>query len=310
MVAVIPHFINLAVFLFVTGIASSQEILGVGRNRTPARLAPGLVTTVFTTAPDSLPPITNATGFPLPRSLAGFAVEFWFGSSRMGPPLLAPILSVRRSSSCPSSRIDVIDPCSVIANITIQVPWETRAGVDGALQVLMTISSDGRRSKFSDVSILQTQAAFPVAPDVTLISTPSTPPVRHLNGELVTYQNPARPGEVLSAYMLGLGESRRRLSVTGEPSPRGEDLEVDLRHEFRWTPSFTLVAPLMNGAGDSLNVLYAGLVPGSIGLYQINFVVPPFPEQTQQCSSQTHGNMTIGFAAPSSQDAISICVAP
>jgi len=84
------------------------------------------------------------------------------------------------------------------------------------------------------------------------------PAVTHASDfSLVTAANPAHPGEYLAVFCSGLGPTTPAVA-TGQVSP---------------------LAPLQQQAvvvvgGREVNVQYAGLAPGSIGLYQVNFQLP------------------------------------
>jgi uncharacterized protein (TIGR03437 family) len=80
---------------------------------------------------------------------------------------------------------------------------------------------------------------------------------------LVTEQNPAQPGEVLHLYLSGLGPVTPPVA-TGVPSPAGPLARVITipRCQF-W-----------DGGPNDAEVLYAGLAPGMIGIYQMELRVP------------------------------------
>ncbi len=85
---------------------------------------------------------------------------------------------------------------------------------------------------------------------------------QHLNGTAVNSGSPGKAGEPLVMYLVGLG-------ATNPPVPSGQ-------------PAPAAPNPLANVVNkptvmvDSLpsNVIFAGLTPGFVGLYQIDFVVP------------------------------------
>jgi uncharacterized protein (TIGR03437 family) len=77
---------------------------------------------------------------------------------------------------------------------------------------------------------------------------------------LVTRENPARPGEVVVAYATGLGAVEPPVAA-GQPAPHSP-------------LSRTLTTPAVLVGGRQAEVLFCGLAPGHVGLYQINFVVP------------------------------------
>jgi uncharacterized protein (TIGR03437 family) len=83
---------------------------------------------------------------------------------------------------------------------------------------------------------------------------------QHSNFTLVTSANPANPGEYLVMYLVGLGATDPSVA-SGTPSPSSTLAKVtDM-------PTVTV---------DALpaSVAFAGLTPGFVGLYQINFQVP------------------------------------
>jgi uncharacterized protein (TIGR03437 family) len=80
---------------------------------------------------------------------------------------------------------------------------------------------------------------------------------------LVSAQSPARPGEALHAYATGLGQTSPAVPY-GEAAPRQE-------------PFARLVSPLVctDGQGvTQVEVLFAGLAPGLVGFYQVDWRVP------------------------------------
>ncbi len=81
---------------------------------------------------------------------------------------------------------------------------------------------------------------------------------QHLNGSLVTEAAPAAPGEYLTMYLVGMGLTNQTVP-SGTASPEASVLD---------TATLTL-----NG-GAVTNILYAGLTPTEVGLYQVDFQVP------------------------------------
>jgi uncharacterized protein (TIGR03437 family) len=80
---------------------------------------------------------------------------------------------------------------------------------------------------------------------------------------LVSAQNPARPGEVLHAYATGLGPTSPAVPY-GEAAPGQE-------------PFARLASPLVCTSGPSrtqVEILFAGLAPGLVGVYQVDWQVP------------------------------------
>jgi uncharacterized protein (TIGR03437 family) len=103
-----------------------------------------------------------------------------------------------------------------------------------------------------------------------ITSTPVDPGVAYFSGTLLIAQrpdtslvdqaHPAKPGEVLVMYLIGMGATNPS-GVTGGLPPPG------------LAP--TVVQPTVTVGTLPATVSFAGLSPTGIGLYQINFQVPP-----------------------------------
>jgi uncharacterized protein (TIGR03437 family) len=82
----------------------------------------------------------------------------------------------------------------------------------------------------------------------------------HADYSLVTNQNPARPGDVITLYGVGFGPVTP-LPATGAPAGGSP-------------PSVMNPNPIVGISAHNATVQFAGLSPGSVGLYQFNIVVP------------------------------------
>lgn len=101
-------------------------------------------------------------------------------------------------------------------------------------------------------SIFQTGSAGPLTGLATI--------VRADNNQLVTPTNPIHGHDTVVIYLTGMGSTTPAVDA-GLPSPSDPLASAVI------TPTVTL-------GGQTLSVLYAGLVPGEVGLYQINATVP------------------------------------
>jgi uncharacterized protein (TIGR03437 family) len=108
--------------------------------------------------------------------------------------------------------------------------------------------------------------AFPqtAAPEVFLLSD-GTPAIQHASDySLVTPSSPAHPGETIIVYATGLGKvSPPAVSGVAATSPATVNslcggISVGQSTPPFWTPT----------------ILYAGLTPGAVGLYQLNLQLP------------------------------------
>jgi uncharacterized protein (TIGR03437 family) len=84
--------------------------------------------------------------------------------------------------------------------------------------------------------------------------------VRNDDGQLVTPTNPLHTGDSMTIYLTGMGATTPQVDA-GLPAPTSPLAQASIQ------PTVTL-----GGAG--LNVGYAGLAPGEVGVYQINASVP------------------------------------
>jgi uncharacterized protein (TIGR03437 family) len=84
--------------------------------------------------------------------------------------------------------------------------------------------------------------------------------VRNTNGQVVTPTNPIHPKDGITIYLTGMGQ-------TSPAIPAGAAAPSDPLSRVSRQPSITI-------AGMNLDVSYAGLAPGEVGVYQINAKVP------------------------------------
>jgi len=78
----------------------------------------------------------------------------------------------------------------------------------------------------------------------------------------VTASSPAKPSEVLVIYLSGMGPTNPAVK-SGDPAPGAEPL------------ARVTLPPTVMVDGQNAIVGFAGLSPGFVGLYQVNFTVPP-----------------------------------
>ena len=85
---------------------------------------------------------------------------------------------------------------------------------------------------------------------------------QHANYTLITSSSPAKPGEVILIYLLGMGPTNPPVA-SGAAAPSSEPL------------ARVTAQPVVTVGGQAASVAFAGLTPGDAGLYQIDFTVPP-----------------------------------
>ena len=84
--------------------------------------------------------------------------------------------------------------------------------------------------------------------------------IRQKNNEILNFTNPVHPGEGISIMLTGLGRTSPEPNL-GEGAP-GDPLAI------------ATTLPTVTIGNTPLQIDFAGLVPGQIGVYQINATVP------------------------------------
>ncbi len=125
-------------------------------------------------------------------------------------------------------------------------------------------------------------AGYAIAQDWNAASTAATP------------EAPAAPGDMIVLYATGLGHTAPNPHPGEIPTTAANIVALDTLQVF------------LNGAAvDSKLIKYAGLTPYSIGLYQINFLLPgtapPDPEIRVSVAGQTSiAGLKLAVRAPQS----------
>jgi len=155
--------------------------------------------------------------------------------------------------------------------INVQIPPELAAG----RYSLLVRSID---KKVSSQAVQVTVARY--APAVLADTSTKRAFVFRPNGEPVTLQRPAKRDEPLVMYAIGLGNPKGGVRlVSGTPAPTDRLAETDdLELYFKKVET---EADKTRGfkVQEEMIVDWSGLVPGYVGLYQINFRVPGFHEK-------------------------------
>ncbi len=270
----------------------------------PPVVAPGqIITFLIHGIGTSLTGPIRASTIPLPLSLGGISAILLDFSRNPA----VPILAVEPISACgtpPTPR------CSVFTAVTVQIPYEI-------LYVDPNVNCGGCLSFGGNLSFAEngtTVANIYVAAYVDQIHLVRScdlmlakrdlfscrPILTHASGDLVNDSNPAKAGEEVVLYAVGLGPIG-----PGTNSPR-----FTVSFDFR--PDALASRPHLN----SEKPVFAGLTPGFQGLYQINVVIPAAPLGTPPCTPggvvanpPIQTNLTINVGGPLSFDGIGICVA-
>ncbi|MCZ2147288.1 MAG: hypothetical protein LC126_05885 [Bryobacterales bacterium] len=278
----------------------------------PVRVSPGQVITLFVHANGTQPAEAEAAkDLPLPVTLNGYTVTmrqtFQTGSAAV------PLFAVYPVENCyglaPSA-------CSELVAITLQVPWELAPNVDSARRpenfAVLTVAYQGVDGEAFPLEAVTDSIHIVNSCDATMppgvqrpedLTGPCKPVVTHADGRLVTAGNPAKSGEALTMYAVGLGRPEGNVK-TGDAAAAAVALP-DVKLGFEYGVNRPASEPAAGGAAP----IFAGLVAGQVGLYQVTFTAPAASGSVRGCTASTiRSNLTVSIGRQSSFDGAGICV--
>ena len=298
-------------------------LAGIGySNPSIIRVAPGQITTLFVTGLKTVlssQPV-KATSLPLPTMLAGISITLSQNGQQPSP---MPLLSVQQMPICGNG--DVPSPQSrgtpdcIITAITVQIPFELRLPPEAATADL-GVNENGNVSKgfrvlpvSTNLHVLNGCDAFPPEGLNTCDGV-----VTHGDGTPVTSDFPAKAGETVVVYALGLGQTTPAMK-TGEATtmaaPTLGSTVVTVQFDFR--PNAMPSNPYVNPKFATIpSPVFVGLTPGQVGLYQLNIKIPESLPAVVPCSTSlgVASNLTIDIGSSASGglsfDGAPICVEP
>ena len=298
-------------------------------------VAPGAIVTLFTAVlnvPDAV-----ATEIPLPTSLSGLSVQVSVVGAKdaTGYPALLPILRVYTQTFTQMQPSGV--PCTSNPNscsntqVTVEIPTERVCAPFPRDRPCPDPKSYG---DFPPLLVLNVRANGVTGPDLPLLirdfaqphllnscdsvfgpqkSDSCNPLITHADGTLVTNRNPARVGEVITIYAVGLGFGYPSTPRTGYAPDKPFQLSptiggVSFRYSYSLPPDSVSPGRRVTATTETtVEPEWAGLIPGYVGLYQINTTVPPAPGGVYSKCDEQLGNAQI-IAYPSST--VYMCVQP
>jgi uncharacterized protein (TIGR03437 family) len=245
-------------------------------------------------APTTIVPFTRTLaplydrGSVIALTVSGFTVLPWNYDAAVAPPRIKSVVNAADGTApvAPGGLISIYgDQMSPVNIATQQIPLPTALGescltVNGVPVPMLFVSStqingqlpfnvDGAATMTlrtpGGVSDNYYFSIYPAAPSIFRSGTagPLTElatVVRADNNEFITPTNPVHPGDSIVIYATGLGRTDPAVDA-GLPAPADP------------LPS-AIIAPQVTLGGAALNVTYAGLAPGQVGVYQINASVP------------------------------------
>jgi len=235
----------------------------------------------------TLAPLMNRVSI-VSLSVSGFTVLPWNFDAALAKPNIERVVNLADGSPnvAPGGLISVFGSnlSSVIASNT-ELPVPTILG-----EACMTVNGTLAPLLFASPNLINAQLPFQVAGNATLVLKapggtsnsfqftilPSAPAIFHtgaagpqtglptiyraVNNELVTLSNPVHPEDILVIFLTGLGATSPPVA-NGAPAPSSP-------------LAMAQIEPAITIGGVPLAIQYAGLVPGQVGVYQINAFVP------------------------------------
>jgi hypothetical protein len=272
--------------------AQTNLVVGAGyKVPAPIYAAPGQVITLFVPGvAKSLNQTVRAPDGVWPTLLAGITVMLIQNTK-----IPVPIFEVRPMSTCgPPFPLEI--PCGALTAITVQIPYEliplcpmclqpfgprqllvSENGQDGFYTAIMPLADQVHVLTSCDI-LLQSGLSF-IFPLVNYSGLPCAPMVIHGDGQLVSAMSPAKQGEELAAYALGIGVTNPAARA-GQPAPAPLHAVQAMALDYNFHANALPAKP----AEGSPVALFTGLTPKYPGLYQINFVVPQAPAGTKPCA--------------------------
>ena len=204
------------------------------------------------------PVVVNAASFENGISSGGLATVFGSDLTSVSGTIVAPRFPLPTVLGDVSVLVDGVPaPIYSIAfangedQISFQVPYDTRTG-SAAVQVEVFDGQDRTASIITD--------SFTEDPGIFVYRANYALAVHSSDGALVGPDDPAIPGEVLVLYVTGLGPL---------------SLQLDDGYAAPSSPLAYTADPFsVQVDGQDSEVLFSGLAPGFVGLYQINLRVP------------------------------------
>jgi len=235
----------------------------------------------------TLAPLYDRSGV-ISLSTSGFMVLPWNYDAAVAPPMITSIVNAADGTKpvAPGGLISVYgQQMSPVNMATTEIPLPTALGescltVNGLPVPMLFVSSqqingqlpftvDGNATMtlhtpggISDNFNFTIYTAAPsifrsgtAGPDTGLATI-----FRADNNQLVTPTNPIHPNDSIVIYATGLGRTQPSVDA-GLPAP-ADPL------------GSAIIVPQLTLGGVPLTIQYAGLVPGEVGVYQINATVP------------------------------------
>lgn len=293
---------------------SEEQFIAAGYTApAPVEVAPGQVVTLFFRGIARMPDGTLRSGqaqmVPLPDNLAGLSVAIL--QLPQTSPYRVPLLSVRQHNECEDASGQ---PRCLLTAIRVQIPTELTPAV-----AKLTVEVDGDPSRNFLVRPVRDDAHVITTCDLTWDTNPGSACTRiafHGDGSPVDEIRPARRGETIVIYAHGLGPTIPRVP-SGTAAPAGVEVVdsvmrqltmrfLTLRNANPSLPRYFEATP----EGVASDIVFAGLTPNQVGLYQLNVVVPESVAIPILCGGDTRSNVVAKVTTARGVENLPLCVEP
>jgi hypothetical protein len=315
------YIYRLALVVILAGVseirAADANVVAAGY-QLPAAItaAPGQVITVLVEG-INVPEQRLSSGIgPWPPTLGGLSVGLTAETASGIKNLVVPIGSIFPFSNCAPTGGST---CGTLTGITLQIPFEmlgppTSSRISAPIPAAILTISD-------QAGEIATILLSPTSDQVHIVKTQDTivggqgggsATVVHADGSQVSLSSPAKVGEALVMYAVGLGNTNPTVA-SGTPTPTSTFSATQpfgLYYDFEpnASPSPGVAGSPKLNSPSSPAPIFVGLTPGFIGLYQVNFLVIAPPSGILPCSGPVISNLTITLTGASSFDGAGICV--
>ena len=159
------------------------------------------------------------------------------------------------------------------AQLNVQLPTELQPDKDYSV----VVQANGALTLPDTITTTSIAPGAAVLADNTIIAQHS------VDFSLITPTSPAVQGEPITLYLVGMGATDPTVaSGVASPSP----------------PASVTVPPTVTIGGEQATILFAGLTPGAVGLYQINVTVPSGLTSGPQPVVITQGGVAANTVTP------------
>ena len=262
------------------------------------QVAPGQVVTLF--ARGLQVPNATASGSPWPTNLSGVTVAVENPPTSNYPPTI-PIFRVFSSpTQCAGGNSSY---CNTTA-VTVQIPFEpvcipttfpNSCDIAG-VPVNLAVQAGGTSQEFPLFVAGQSPHVLNTCDVLFGNGGTCSPLITHADGTAVSTGAPARPGEMITMYAVGVGPTQNG-TKTGQAAVTPDPVLVPPYLSFGFwidTPTPAGPAPLTLVQSGQIPASYAGLVAGYVGLYQINVSLPgTLPSAMHICQGFADTNLRI-----------------